>query len=100
MSHASRSSRQAQGIWTGSVTIDPGSAAANSSLDVAVAVGGIKLGDIVTMNIPASLEDDLLFKGARVSDAEEITVTLYNPTGAPIDGASLVWTFGVIQGGG
>ena len=43
------------------------------------------------MTPPATLNDDLLYVGARVTADDTVTVYLYNPTGGGIDDGALDW---------
>lgn len=80
-------------IQHGTVSVNPASLAATTKAGTAVTLAGIAVGDMVVMEPPATLEDDLLFCGAAVTNDDEVTIYLYNPTGAPIDGAALTWRY-------
>lgn len=74
------------------VAINPASIAANSRGAITFTLTGAAVGDSISMQPPAALHDDLLFVGCRVTGADQGTVYLYNPTGAPIDDAETTWT--------
>lgn len=76
------------------VNVNAGSVAAGGELDVAVAVPGANVGDMVVVNV--ALEAGLAIGGAWVSDANEVTVKLLNPTGSPIDPAAVDFQFAFI----
>lgn len=80
-------------VKSATVSVDPASLAADTKAGTAVTVTGAAAGDFVVAQPPAALEDDLIFTGARVTDTDEVTVYLYNPTGSPIDGAARDWDF-------
>lgn len=76
------------------VNVNAGSVSANDELDVAVAVPGASLGDIAIVNV--ALEAGLAIGGAWVSDVDEVTVKLLNPTASPIDPAAVDFHFALI----
>jgi hypothetical protein len=81
------------GVRSGTVSLNPGSINATTRGTVTFALTGAATGDTVIMVPPDTLEDDLLFVGARVTSASTVTVYLYNPTGGAIDGAALTWGY-------
>lgn len=80
-----------------SVSVNPASIAATTKAGTAVTVTGVAAGDIVVATPPSTLEDDLIPAGAVVTDTDEVTIYLYNPTGGAVDGAALTWTLLVIE---
>lgn len=80
-------------ILIGTVVVDPAEIAAGAKGTTAVTVTGVVAGDIVTVNPPAALEAGLIPAGAYVSGPDEVTIVLFNPTGAPVDGASRTWGY-------
>lgn len=82
-----------KGIDGGTIAIDPGSIAATTRLGVTFALAGARSGDAVIMSPPATLNDDLIFEGSRVTADDTVTVYLYNPTAAAIDDVSGTWNF-------
>jgi hypothetical protein len=57
---------------------------------VAVTVAGVAVGDVVYAVPPTDLEDDLLLKGAVVTNTDEVTFYFY--AGANVNGAAKNWT--------
>ena len=76
---------------TGTVSIDPPSIDPTSRAAVTATVTGVAVGDTVVMSPPADLDDDLVFAGATVTDADEVTVYLYNPTGGAVNDTARTW---------
>jgi len=66
------------------VSISPGSIGANSTKAVAVAVGGVKSGQVVTVNRTAA-QSGIGVGNAWASDTDEITVEFFNVTAGAID---------------
>lgn len=81
------------GIKTGQVSVNPPSIATVSRAAVAVTITGVKVGDKVVFEPPATLNDDLLFVGARVTGDDTVTIYIYNPTAGPIDDGALNWDY-------
>ena len=79
-----------------SASVDPGSIATVSTGAVTVTVSGVAAGDAVVANPPA-LNDDLVFSGAAVTDTDEVTLYIYNPTGGAIDDTEKTWTLVLFQ---
>ncbi len=77
----------------GTVAVNPAEIAAGVKGGTAVTVTGAVAGDVVVANPPAALEAGLVPAGAYVSGADEVTIVLFNPTGAPVDGISRNWTY-------
>ena len=82
-------------INNGSVSVNPGSIAAITRLAVVVTIAGIglALGDILVMEPPATLDDDLLYVGCRVTATDQVTLYIYNPTAGAIDDGALNWNY-------
>lgn len=93
------SGRKISKVFNATVSVNPASLAATTKAGTAVTVTGVAVGDLVVVEPPAALEDDLIFCGARVTGADEVTVYLYNPTGGAIDAAAANWDFRVIKTG-
>lgn len=72
-------------------SVNPGSIGANSTGTVDMTVTGIAVGDVVMLNRPAGLDDDLVFSGCRVQTVDTVRLFLYNPTAAPIDDGANDW---------
>lgn len=81
------------GIEFGTVALDPGSISTVSRGTVTFTLTGAATTDIIIMNPPATLNDDLIFAGARVTSADTVTVYLYNPTGGSINDGELTWSY-------
>lgn len=81
------------GIDFGTVALDPGSINTVSRGTVTFTLTGAKTTDIIVMNPPADLNDDLIFAGARVTAADTVTVYLYNPTGGSINDGETTWSY-------
>lgn len=77
------------------VTINPGSVAANTALEVVATVKGLRVGYPVQVWAP-SLEANLVLANAHASDLDELTFRLQNTTAGAIDPASQ--SFFVVQG--
>jgi len=77
-------------------TLDPASIAANSEGTETVTIPGLTSGDLVLVQPPSDLDAGLVFKGATVTDDDELSITLANVTASPVDGASKTWTLGVV----
>ena len=76
-----------------SAAINPGSIAATSRGTATGTITGAAAGDYVVAEFQASLNDDLVFEGAKITGANTVTIYLYNPTGGAIDDGSLTWKF-------
>ena len=74
-------------VSTYSVTINPGSIAANDELDETYTVTGLSTNDIVTINPPA-MNVGLGIMYARVSATDTLQIRWRNFTGSPINPAS------------
>jgi hypothetical protein len=81
------------GFDFGTVSINPASIAATSRGATTFTLTGAKTGDVLVMNPPSGLNDDLVFAGCAVTGTSEGTVYLYNPTGSAIDDAAATWTY-------
>lgn len=81
------------GTDAGTVSINPASIASVTRVGTTFTLTGAKTGDILIMNPPADLNDDLLFVGCAVTGDNEGTVYLYNPTGGGIDDTAKTWTY-------
>jgi len=81
------------GMEFGTVALDPGSINSVTRGSVTFTLTGAATTDIIIMNPPATLNDDLIFAGARVTAADTVTVYLYNPTGGSINDGELTWSY-------
>lgn len=80
-------------IKTGTVNVDPANLAANTKAGTAVALVGVKAGDVVIVVPPTALEDDLIPAGAVVTADDQLTIYLYNGSAGAVDGAARDWTY-------
>jgi len=81
------------GIEFGTVAIDPASIAATSRGATTFTLTGAKTTDIIIVNPPSGLNDDLLFVGAAVTAANTVSIYLYNPTASAIDQAEATFSY-------
>jgi hypothetical protein len=81
------------GIEFGTVAIDPASINATTRGATTFTLTGAATTDIIIVNPPATLNDDLIFAGAAVTAADTVTIYLYNPTAAGIDQASATFSY-------
>jgi len=77
----------------GTVSVDPPSIAAGASANVDVTVSGLKTTHKIVAMCQSDLEAGLVPQAAYVPAADTLRVRLYNPTGAPIDGAARDWLY-------
>ena len=80
-------------VRTGTIAIDPPSIATVSRGAATATLTGVKAGDIIVLQPPAALNDDLVFCGADVTADDTVTAYLYNPTGGSIDDSSRSWRY-------
>ncbi|MFN8533853.1 MAG: hypothetical protein U0556_09920 [Dehalococcoidia bacterium] len=80
-------------VQTGTLTVDPAEILAGAAANTAVTLTGVAVGDIVVVEPPADLEAGLVPIGAIVTDADEVSLRLYNPTIAAVDGAEKAWRY-------
>ena len=86
-------------VLVGTVDVNPASLATLTSGETTVTITGAAVGDIVVMNVPASLETGLAFSGARVSAADTVAVRLTNVTAGSVDGANRTWGYMLVKKG-
>ena len=91
------SATQLSGIRKVTVSVNPASINAGAVGTTAVTVAGVATGDMVHMEPPAALETGLVPISAIVTNANEVTITLFNQTAAQIDGAARNWNLLVIE---
>jgi hypothetical protein len=73
------------GLDFGTASVDPTSIAATTRGSVTFTLTGAKTTDIIIVNPPSDLNDDLIFCGATITAANTVSIFLYNPTGSAID---------------
>jgi hypothetical protein len=81
------------GIEFGTVEIDPASLNATTRGATTFTLTGAATTDIIIVNPPASLNDDLIFAGAAVTAADTVTIYIYNPTAGSIDQAAATFSY-------
>jgi hypothetical protein len=81
------------GIEFGTVAIDPASINATTRGGTTFTLTGAATTDIIIVNPPSTLNDDLIFAGAAVTAANTVTIYLYNPTAGSIDQASATFSY-------
>ena len=81
------------GIEFGTVEIDPASINATSRGGTTFTLTGAATTDIIIVNPPADLNDDLIFAGAAVTAADTVTIYLYNPTASAINESSKTFSY-------
>jgi hypothetical protein len=80
-------------VSTGTLSVNPAGIVANSRGSVSVTLTGCATTDRVTLQPPASLNDDLLYVGCRVTAANTLTIYLYNATDGTVDDGALNWDY-------
>jgi hypothetical protein len=81
------------GIEFGTASCDPASINTVSRGSVTFTLTGAKTTDIIVVNPPADLNDDLIFCGAAISAADTVSIYLYNPTGGSINDTARTWSY-------
>ena len=81
------------GIEYGTGTIDAPSINATTRGSATFTLTGAATTDIIIVNPPADLNDDLIFCGATITAADTVTIYLYNPTAGAIDQASATFSY-------
>lgn len=84
-------------VKSGTIDVNPASINGSESGETEVTISGAAVGDIVIMNVPATLETGLAYSGVRVSATDKVQVRLTNVTTDPVNGASLTWTYTIIR---
>ena len=81
------------GIEFGTVEINPASLNATTRGATTFTLTGAATTDIIIVNPPSDLNDDLIFAGAAVTAADTVTIYLYNPTASSIDQAAATFSY-------
>ena len=81
------------GIEFGTVSIDPASINATTRGGTTFTLTGAATTDIIIVNPPSDLNDDLIYCGAAVTAADTVTVYLYNPTAGSINQAAATFSY-------
>jgi len=85
--------RKLTSVLMGSVSVDPPSIAAGTAVNVTATVAGLTTAHKVIAVCQADLEAGLVPIAIYASAANTLTIRLYNPTAAAIDGASRSWFY-------
>jgi len=80
-------------VLMGTVSVDPPSIGAGVATNVTATVAGLTTGHKVLVMCQADLEAGLVPIAAYASAANTLTIRLYNPTAAAIDGTSRSWFY-------
>lgn len=82
-------------LYAVQATYNPGSigAATVAADGAALLVPGVRQGDVVLQAVKPTQTAGLAVAGARVTADGQVTVSFANPTAAPIDAGSELWTF-------
>ena len=81
------------GIEFGTVAIDPANLNATTRGATTFTLTGAATTDIIIVNPPSDLNDDLIFAGAAVTAADTVTIYLYNPTAGAINQAAATFSY-------
>lgn len=81
------------GIEFGTVEIDPAAINATTRGGTTFTLTGAATTDIIIVNPPSTLNDDLIYCGAAVTAADTVTVYLYNPTAGSINQAAATFSY-------
>ncbi len=81
------------GIEFGTVAIDPASLNATTRGATTFTLTGAATTDIIIVNPPSDLNDDLIFCGAAVTAADTVTIYPYNPTAGSINQAEATFSY-------
>lgn len=83
-------------IQAGSFSLDPGNVLAVTGLDQTVAVSGLQIGDVCSIQA-AALETNLIISSMGVPSTGNIKVRFVNPTALAIDPASQSFSYQCIR---
>ena len=85
-------------VRRGTISVNPPSIPANSSVTIVVAIGGSVIfpGDQIFLSPPLLLEDGLVYTGADAY-TNGVNIRLRNTTGVAIDGIARNWTFFLVR---
>ena len=81
------------GLDFGTGTIDPASINATTRGSATFTLTGAKTTDMIIVNPPADLNDDLIFCGAAITAADTVSIYLYNPTGSAINDTARTFSY-------
>ncbi|MFQ5786720.1 MAG: hypothetical protein ACE5H1_01940 [Thermodesulfobacteriota bacterium] len=80
----------------GSVSVDPPNISGNSEASFTVTISGLVTTDRLFLT-PDTLEEQLIFKGARIISANTVTIKIANVQTGAVDGAALNWNYFAIK---
>jgi hypothetical protein len=81
-------------IFTGTVSVNPGSITATTKGSVNVTISGLASSlDTIILQPPSTLNSGLLYVGHDITASNTVTIYLYNTTGAPIDDGATTWKY-------
>jgi hypothetical protein len=83
-------------IEMGTLTFDPASLLADTEAEATIAFDGATVGDQIFVN-PTSLTGGLVCKGARVSTADVVALTIRNTSTGTVDGASVTYDYLIVK---
>ena len=81
------------GLDFGTASVDPASIAATTRGSVTFTLTGAKTTDIIIVNPPSDLNDDLIYCGAAISAANTVSIYLYNPTASAINDTARTFSY-------
>jgi len=81
------------GLDFGTASVDPASIAATTRGSVTFTLTGAKTTDVIIVNPPSDLNDDLIFCGAAISADDTVSIYLYNPTASAINDTARTFSY-------
>ncbi len=78
-------------ICIGRLTVEPGTVGANTAVTVESELPGAKVGDIIQLTPPHTIDDDLVFLGADVTDDDEVSVKVQNVSAGELTFDAKAW---------
>lgn len=79
------------GVSAGLISVDPPAQGAAGFFTFTVALVGVRVGDVIQLQPPSTLENTLRFVGADVTAVDVITIKM--EATAVVDGAARNWGF-------
>lgn len=77
----------------GEMTVNPASLGAGAIANTDVTGTSARVGDLVQVFPPATLEAGIVVQGASCPANGTIRIRLYNPTAGAVDAASATWSY-------
>ena len=84
-------------IFSGTVSVNPGSINAQTRGSVSVTITNVSPGDFIDFQPPTGLSTGLVYGGNIVASNDTVTLYLANITGSPIDDGANSWRYRVIR---